>query len=178
MIEIMSSTQGWRYFEEFCASRCLFRCPSLDWYPSFFEGVEKLSIQQFVTEFAVAALAVALVPWACGLAVEGSRPRVFHPLADSVASEFRPVIRPNGLKWTMGRISVHEPVNAMNTMTFGHGEIEILVEKEKASRRTAVFPEAMNNVDWALTESSLTPPRRGMLWIWRRADITLLLSSK
>jgi len=84
----------------------VFVSPPLDEYLSFLEGVEDLSIQQFVSEFPVEAFAVAVFPWATGLDVEGSHPCSFKPLTYRLGGEFRAVVRSDMFRWAVG----HEEV--------------------------------------------------------------------
>lgn len=66
----------------------VFHSPTLDEYLCFSEGIEDLSVQQFVSQFAVEAFAVAVFPRATGLDVEGSHACSLKPLPYRRSSEF------------------------------------------------------------------------------------------
>jgi hypothetical protein len=86
----------------------VFLSPSFDEHLGLPEVIEDLSIQQFVSEFAVEAFAVAVFPWAARLDVQGFHPCIFKPLAHSLGGEFRAVIRPDVLGRTVGHEEIRE----------------------------------------------------------------------
>jgi hypothetical protein len=66
----------------------VFHSPTLDEYLSFLEGIEDLSVQQFVAEFLVETFTVAVFPRATRLDVEGPYPCSLKPLSYRRSSEF------------------------------------------------------------------------------------------
>jgi hypothetical protein len=82
--------------------------PPFDEYLGLPEGIEDLSIEQFVSEFPVEAFAVAVFPWAARFDIQGPYPRVFQPLANSLGGEFRAVIRPDMFRRTVGHKEIRE----------------------------------------------------------------------
>ena len=57
------------------------------------QGEEDLAVEQFVAQLAIEALAVAILPGAAGLDVEGLRADPCEPLAHDLGGELRAVVR-------------------------------------------------------------------------------------
>ena len=70
----------------------VFHSPPLDEYLGLSEGVEDLSIQQFVSQFTVETFTVAVFPGAARFNVEGSYSCSFKPLTYRLGGEFRAII--------------------------------------------------------------------------------------
>lgn len=66
----------------------VFHSPPLDEYLGLSEGVEDLSIQQFVSEFTVETFTVAVFPGATRFDIEGSYSCSFKPLTYRLRGEF------------------------------------------------------------------------------------------
>jgi len=75
-----------------------------------FEGVEDLPIEQFISEFAVEAFAVAVFPRASWFDVQSSYSCSFKPFTYSLSGKFRSVIRPDMLRWTVGHEEIREAI--------------------------------------------------------------------
>ena len=56
------------------------------------EAIEDFSIEQFVPEFSVKALVVAVFPGAAGFDEQGLAADLFEPVPNDLRSHFRPVI--------------------------------------------------------------------------------------
>ena len=66
----------------------VFHSPPFDEHLGLPQGIEDLSIQQFVSQFTVEAFAVAVFPGATGFNIEGSYPCICKPLAHGLGGEF------------------------------------------------------------------------------------------
>ena len=66
--------------------------PCFDHDLGLLQGVEDLAVQQLVTQLAIEALAVAVLPWAAWLDVGRFRPHGFDPVAERLGDELRPVV--------------------------------------------------------------------------------------
>jgi hypothetical protein len=107
----------------------VFSSPPFDEYLSFLQGIEDLSIQQFVSEFPVETFTVTVFPGAARFNVQGSHSCSFKPLTYRLGSEFRAVIRSDVFRWTVGheeiceamehvigaKLSLHHNVQALPT---------------------------------------------------------------
>jgi hypothetical protein len=80
----------------------VFYSPPFDEYLRLPECVKDLSIQQFVSELTVETFTVAVFPGTPWFDIEGSYPCTVKPLAYSLGSEFRAVIRSDMFRWPMG----------------------------------------------------------------------------
>ncbi len=66
--------------------------PSLDQHLGLPEGIEDLSVEQFVSQLAIEALVVAVLPWTAGLDVEGFDANAAKPLAHRFGLKLRTVV--------------------------------------------------------------------------------------
>jgi hypothetical protein len=105
----------------------VFLSPSFDEHLGLPEVIEDLSIQQFVSEFAVEAFAVAVFPWAARLDVQGSHPCIFKPLAHSLGSKFRAVVRSDVFRWPVGNKEIGEAMkHVIGSEASLHDDVEAL----------------------------------------------------
>ena len=88
--------------------RVVLNAPSFDQHLSLPECVEDFSIKDFVSELAVEAFTVPVLPGAARFYKEGSYTRSFKPVAYCVGSELRAVIRSDMLRWSMGHEEIRE----------------------------------------------------------------------
>ena len=88
----------------------VFHSPPFDENLRFPEGVENLSIQQFVSKFTVETFTVTVFPRAPWFDVEGSYPCSVKPLAYGLGGEFRAVIRSDMFRWPMGHEEISQAV--------------------------------------------------------------------
>src|SRR3954463_2938575 len=85
--------------------------PALDDDLGLGQRVEDLTVEQLVTELAVEALAVAVLPGATGLDVGSLRPHRGDPLADDLGDELRAVVGADVLRHAAQDEQVREHVD-------------------------------------------------------------------
>ena len=68
----------------------------------FLETVEDLPVEQFVAEFSVEAFAIAILPRASGLDVEGLGTDVCQPDANDLGRRCSPTVAPSGSSPQLG----------------------------------------------------------------------------
>lgn len=85
--------------------------PALDDDLGFSEGVEDLSVQQFVTEPSVEALNVAVFPRAAWLNEGGLGAKGFDPGSDILGNELRAVVASHECRWSAQDEQVSEGID-------------------------------------------------------------------
>ena len=69
--------------------------PFFDDYLCFPKAVEDFSVEQFISEPTVKALAVSILPWTAWFDVGGLSSNSCNPVSDSLSNELRAVVRAN-----------------------------------------------------------------------------------
>ena len=67
--------------------------PIFDHDLGLLQCVEDLAVEQFVTQFAVEAFAIAVLPWASRFDVSGLGTNRSNPIPESLRDKLRPVVR-------------------------------------------------------------------------------------
>jgi len=75
--------------------------PAFDQSLGFAQVIEYFSGKQLVAELGVEALAIAILPWACGRNVKRLHPNTAKPLAQGCSYKLWPIIRPDMLRWSV-----------------------------------------------------------------------------
>jgi hypothetical protein len=91
--------------------RVVLLAPSLYEHLSFLQGIEDLRVERLVPKLTVETFAVPVLPWTPRFDEKGSYTSSFEPLAYSVGSEFRAVIRSDMLGWSMDHEEIREAMD-------------------------------------------------------------------
>jgi len=86
----------------------IFPPPFFNQHLGLFQGIEDLTVEPFITEFAIEALDVTVFPRAARLNKERLNIKVFEPLANNSGRELGTVIRANMLRRAMLNKEIRE----------------------------------------------------------------------
>ena len=95
--------------------RVVVQTPALDDDPRLREAVEDLTVEQFVAELGIEALAVAILPRTAGLNKRGPGPHSGDPFSHRLGNELRTVVRTNMARHAAQDEEVRQEVNDINS---------------------------------------------------------------
>lgn len=143
------------------SDRVVLIAPLLDDDLRFLQAEEDLLVEAFVPQFSVEGLAIAVLPWAAGLDVEGSGAEPGEPTADHLGGHLRAIVGTNVLGDSPGdhhvrhRLDDAEAVDAASDPD-RQALAGVLVDQRHQPDATTVMGLSLDEV--------VTPDMIAMLW--------------
>ena len=104
---------GWWLFpNRLMRTQCVeVNAPLLNQYPRLAQAVEQLAIEPLISELAVKALAIPVLPWAAWRDVGGVGAQALEPISENGGYKLRPVIASDEFRHTTLEHQIRQHIN-------------------------------------------------------------------